>query len=227
MTYRERREARAERLRDWAESRDAKAAQAHDTAQAATAGIEFGQPILVGHHSERRHRNAIDRSWNAMGRAVESSKMADRHREKADEIDRQAKNAIYSDDPDAVERLEAKLATMEAARETMKVENREWLKGYRAELKEAGMTDTATAYERDQARPHPSYAITNLGGNISRTRKRLAALKANGGKPPVRTITARRDGDCARCDEAITAGDLISRIDGEWGHATCPGKEAT
>jgi len=37
----------------------------------ATAGIPFGQPILVGHHSERRHRNAIEKSRRLSAKGME------------------------------------------------------------------------------------------------------------------------------------------------------------
>ena len=60
-TYRERRQARADKLREWSASRAAKSDAAHDAATSISAGIPFGQPILVGHHSEGRHRRDIDR----------------------------------------------------------------------------------------------------------------------------------------------------------------------
>lgn len=56
MTYRDRREAKADRLREWAEKREAKAAAAFDSAATLSDAIPFGQPILVGHHSEKRAR---------------------------------------------------------------------------------------------------------------------------------------------------------------------------
>lgn len=47
---------------------------------------EGGEPIKIGHHSEGRHRRAIDKSWNALGQAVEA------HREAA-EAERRAEVA--------------------------------------------------------------------------------------------------------------------------------------
>ena len=59
-------------------------------------GAEFlslGEPIKVGHHSEKRHRALIERNWNRMGKSVEfaeKSKEAERKAEywekKAEEI---------------------------------------------------------------------------------------------------------------------------------------------
>src|SRR4051794_4138295 len=62
VTRRERLERRAERLRGWADGRDAKADAAYEASRAATEHIPFGQPILIGHHSERGHRADLDRS---------------------------------------------------------------------------------------------------------------------------------------------------------------------
>ena len=56
MGYRERRLAKAERLREWAEKRQAKSAAAFKGVHTIADGIPFGQPILVGHHSERHAR---------------------------------------------------------------------------------------------------------------------------------------------------------------------------
>jgi hypothetical protein len=200
MTYRERREARAEQLRGWAANREAKQDTLWQAARSdeATTGIPFGQPILVGHHSERRHRNAIARMDRAMSAAVENDRKAASMNGRADEIEAQAAGAIYSDDADAVERLREKLERLEAQRETMKQRNAEYRREHKAELK------AMTAYGRDQAVPHRSYELTNLGGVISTTRKRLAELE----KPERgRWLEARYPGECRTCGEAIGKGD--------------------
>lgn len=72
----ERGEARADRLEARSERHSAEADALHAKSDAAVAGIPFGQPILIGHHSERRHRNALDKSWRDMGKAVEAGKQA-------------------------------------------------------------------------------------------------------------------------------------------------------
>lgn len=221
MTYRERREARAQRLRDQAATRQAKQAgldRAADPSEKAT-GIPLGQPILVGHHSERRHRKAVERLDRAMGASVENAQTAARMSARADEIDRQADAAIYDDDPDALDRLRDKLQACEARRDRMKARNAEYRREHRAELKAMG------AYERGQAVPFPSYAISNLGGVISATRKRIARLEAvaergERGRP----MLARRAGDCRRCPHGIEPGQPILwyRIAGEAQHQECP-----
>jgi DNA repair exonuclease SbcCD ATPase subunit len=223
MTTRERRERRAARRREWAESRAQKAAAAREGTDRIAGMIPMGQPILVGHHSEKRHRRDIERADNGMRRGLEHQAKAHEMSSRADNIEAAAERAIYSDDADAIERLEERIAELEATRTEMKRRNAEWLKANREAAK------AMSAYERDRARPHAGYELTNLGGNISRTRKRLKALQRERqleaeGKP-TRTIHARRDGDCPRCDGRIQTGELISKIGSEWGHAECPGEE--
>lgn len=208
MTYRERRERKAERLRGYAEAREAKQPQlwaAADPTEAGT-GIPFGQPILVGHHSERRHRNAIAKVDRAMRVAVENSRKAESMSARADEIDRQADVAIYDDDPDAIERLEERIAKLEAERDRRKAANAAYRKAHRDELKAMG------TYDRSQAVPFPSYSLSNLGGRISTDRKRMARIAAQRANPKAvyRIIeSSRRDDECSHCGAVLPAGSRI------------------
>lgn len=68
---------RAERFEDYSGKRIADANAAHDTFKAITDHIPLGQPILVGHHSERRARKDAERIDNAMRRAVKMWDTAD------------------------------------------------------------------------------------------------------------------------------------------------------
>ena len=180
--------------------------------------IPFGQPILVGHHSEKRHRRDIERIDGGIRRSIESSQMAESMASRAESIRAQAETAIYSDDADAIERLEEKLADMIAERERYKTENAAWRKANREAIK--GMS----AWERDNAQPHRSYKGTNLSGNISRTKARIEQLKREKVQGPRdRMITARRGGSCEDCGAVITPGDTI-RYNRQQGArcATCP-----
>lgn len=212
MTYRERRLAKAERLRGWADTRDGAQSGLNEAARAdeAATGIPFGQPILVGHHSERRHRNAIERLDRAMGAAVENGRKADSMRSRADNIEAAADNAIYSDDPDAIERLTEKLAQLEAKREQIKADNAAFRKSHKEALKGMG------TYERDQAMPHAGYELRNLGGVISNTRKRIEHLKREataieaGDRGYGRDMQARYGGQCAECSATIERGSWMT-----------------
>jgi hypothetical protein len=183
MTYRERREARAERLRGWADKRAERAVAASDRVQS-LAGVMNGQPILVGHHSESRHRRDIARMDRSMRDSVESSQMAERMRSRADNIERAAEHAIYSDDDDAVERLRARIGGLEAERDRVKAFNASCRKG----SPNLDLLDARQRQDYESCLAHssvflgakgqmPAYVLANLSGNISRQRKRLAQLE--------------------------------------------------
>ena len=66
----ERAEERADRFEDYSDKRKGEANQAHDTVQTICDGIPLGQPILVGHHSEKHARKDAERIQNGMRKAV-------------------------------------------------------------------------------------------------------------------------------------------------------------
>lgn len=189
MTRRERLERKLEKQEEWAESRRAKATQAFERSRQATEGIPFGQPILVGHHSEGRHRNALKKSDNAMRRAVESMDMAKHHDSKADGIGRQLDSSIFSDDPNAIEALTAKVAELEAKREKIKATNKIIRRKPKNEPTPEKIAELAALVGSEVAARKlfepdfcgrigiPSYVLQNLGGNINTARKRIESIK--------------------------------------------------
>ena len=74
---------KADKYEVWAGSAEVKAETASRRAFSLVAGIPMGQPILVGHHSEKRHRRALDDSWNALGKSVALNDKAEQHEAKA------------------------------------------------------------------------------------------------------------------------------------------------
>ena len=175
LTRRERREARAARLEQWAASREQKAQDAHERARATLAAIPPGQPVLVGHHSQRRHERALERSDAAMRRAIEHTEKAARMREKAANIRAANDRAIYEDDPDKIERLRARVAELERELDAMKAANARYRKEH-PELRQM------MPYERDQQLPHPTWAVRNAAANLRRYRQRLAAAEQEAGR---------------------------------------------
>ena len=67
----DRAEERASRFEDYSDKRKADAETAHAAVAAITDNIPMGQPILVGHHSERRARKDAERIEEGMRRAVQ------------------------------------------------------------------------------------------------------------------------------------------------------------
>lgn len=73
----ERQANRVEALDEKADRRAGAAQAAWDTEQRAMNALPTdGQPILIGHHSERRHRKAIERANNATRRAIDATDAA-------------------------------------------------------------------------------------------------------------------------------------------------------
>lgn len=73
----ERAEQRSERFTVYSASRNENAEAAHKAVTAITDSIPFGQPILVGHHSERRARRDVERMHDGMRRAMKMWKTAE------------------------------------------------------------------------------------------------------------------------------------------------------
>jgi hypothetical protein len=187
---RDRLEARAERLRGAAHGAFKRA----DMSEAAT-GIPFGQPILVGHHSEGRHRAAIARADRAMRKGVELSKAATRAESRAAGV---GSGGISSDDPDAIAKLRAELAPLEARQAMMKAANG-IIRRHKGEaaiphLIQQGLPASVAAklIEPDFCGRlgFADYQLTNNSANMRRIRQRIAALEARIGAESKETEAA-------------------------------------
>jgi len=104
----ERARVKSEKYEDWASSAQKKS---HDYFEASNEGSDFlslGEPIKIGHHSEKRHRALIDRNWARIGKSVEYGNKAEEHESKADYWARRA-NDINLSMPESIEYYEHKL----------------------------------------------------------------------------------------------------------------------
>lgn len=215
MTYRERRERKAERLREWAEKREAKAAAVFKTHEVYRGDHAFNtQP---GHIPERARVIARE------DRAIESLQKAHSMDDRAAEIERQLNRAIYSDDPDARECLEERISALESERNRITTINSAARKFKTPEaytkalavrqLGELEITqDEALALARcafwgERFKPgYDPYVLRNLAGNIKRQRDRLATL--NQPAQP-RYYAAKYAGTCTTCGNATEKGTPI------------------
>lgn len=73
--------------------------------------IPFGQPILVGHHSEKGHRNLLKKIDNKMRKSIEDDKKGDYYDNKVKNLENPY--AISQDDPEAIKKLKEKIADLE------------------------------------------------------------------------------------------------------------------
>lgn len=99
---------RAERRREWAASAERKSDEYYKASNKDADFLSLGEPIKIGHHSERRHRKAIDDAWNNMGKSVEFEEKAKEHERVAQYWDGKA-DVINLSMPESVDYYEHKL----------------------------------------------------------------------------------------------------------------------
>lgn len=90
----ERAERKAERLEGCANNAEKRSLSYYEASQEGKDFLSLGEPIKIGHHSERRHRRLIERNWERLGKSVAESERAKDYqrraeywREKANKID--------------------------------------------------------------------------------------------------------------------------------------------
>jgi uncharacterized protein DUF3560 len=183
-TYRERREARADRYDEWASKRDVKAGERQAAADAVANTIPFGQPMMPDHHSFKSDRSRRERMRGNWDRAHEHRQTAATFRGRADTIRDQADHAIYSDDPDAAEALNVKIEGLEAERKRINDYNKTCRRGEPDEslLDDRQRADLASlrrvaSYQLRKGGQFPAYATANISGQISAARQRLVDLQ--------------------------------------------------
>jgi hypothetical protein len=196
-------EAKLERRTVWAGKAAARSESRFARARSIGDGIPFGQPILVGHHSERRSRADAQRIHSNLTKAVEESHLAEHHEQRAAGLAAQLKRSVFSDDTNAIDALEARIAQREAQVERRKAINAAFKKatgeaptrfaalvaaGLLTQEESLSVAGTMASMRYD--RPFPSYSLTNLTANIRRDRERIAELKLR----QERTETARAQG---------------------------------
>jgi hypothetical protein len=93
----ERSSERAERFEQYSENRSNDSDVAHRNAMESIKYIVPGQPILIGHHSERRHRRDLERHDNAMRKSIKTMQQAEYWQRRAEAALRDAK---YKERPD-------------------------------------------------------------------------------------------------------------------------------
>jgi len=164
-------------------------------------GIPLGQPILVGHHSERRHRRHLERIEKKVRSGYEAAKQVDQLESRLEAI--KSKRSIDSDNPDAAVLIANKIQRLEAERDRKKRIN---AMVKRACIKPNSIDALAKMLEEnfnDIAEPRimaeklltpdfagglgiPQWYFTNTSAEIRRMKKRLEAIETlNQGWDPI------------------------------------------
>ncbi len=124
IDYAERQEQKKELYQERLEQAEQRSQVHYENQRKISSAIPMGQPILIGHHSEKRHRNDLKKIDNEMRKSIQESEKADYYRNKIDNIDNS--KAISSDDPQAIEKLQARIEKLEKAKVEVKARPHEW-----------------------------------------------------------------------------------------------------
>ena len=177
--FQSKREEKAARFRELAEKHENISTGRHFAARQQLEMIPLGQPILVGHHSEKRHRSHLKRIDQHFAKAQEHHEKAEHYRRRVTALE--SNRAIFSDDPDASEKLVDKIERLKKRQGVMKRANLLIRKADRDGLADLGFCDETIAnlFKTDFVGRvgFPNYALTNNSANIRRLEKRLAILQ--------------------------------------------------
>ncbi len=196
MTLRERLERKLEKRLDWAEKAKSRSQSAYNASCRIADNIPLGQPILVGHHSERHARRDVERIHSAMTKCCEQGDLARSHESKAAGIEAQLENSIFSDDLDAIEKLKEKIEMLEKEGDHMKEVNKAFKKApgdkseklaYLVQSNIIGQEEAMTiakyfAICHYQDKPYASYSLTNLNARIRTAKERIKQIEYRNAK---------------------------------------------
>jgi hypothetical protein len=179
--YEERKARRIARYKELAD-KNAKLAEQHsEQASKMASVIPFGQPILIGHHSEKRDRNYRNKIHRMHEKSWESNEKSRYYEQKAEIA---ANNdAISSDDPKALEKLKEKLRSLQHLQQFMKTANKiiRSRKHTREEkLKALATYDVSQELIDQVVNNNLGFARFSLGNNnqnIGRVKERITLLE--------------------------------------------------
>jgi len=158
MTRRERLERKLEKRHEWAEKRKQEAERRFNAASKDAEAFYGGQPILVGHHSEGKARRLQAKIHNNSFAGVDNLNMAKHHESKAAGLETYLDTVIFDDDPDAIEKMEAKIFALESRQTMMAEENK-------------------ACRKQKIAAKFQAFELKNNNANLRRCKDRLATLK--------------------------------------------------
>jgi hypothetical protein len=188
--YETKKQAKIERYKELADKNRKASDQAAKHAHNMLETIPLGQPILIGHYSEKRDRNFRAKINSGFGKSVELDKKADYYEDKA--ATAESNTAISSDDPEAVTKLKGKIASAESNQTKM----REFNKLLRKK-DNAGMLALGFNQSQIDALSKPDfcgrvgfadYQLTNNNANIHRMKERLNHLERQSKQETKETI---------------------------------------
>lgn len=110
---------KAERLLGAGANAEKKSTQFWEASKEGRDFLALGEPIKIGHHSEKRHRALIERNHNRMGKAIELEKKAEEYQSRAQYWEDRV-NIINLSMPESLEYYEYELEKAKEKHEGLK-----------------------------------------------------------------------------------------------------------
>ncbi len=110
---------KAEKLEGYAANAEKRATAYYEASKEGKDFLILGEPIKIGHHSERRHRKLIERNWERMGKSVAESEKAAEYQRRA-EYWKERANKIDLSMPDSLEYFEFELEKAKKYHQSLK-----------------------------------------------------------------------------------------------------------
>lgn len=116
--YEKRREARKLRYEELSKKAEERSSQYSNSTANRILAMTPGQPIIIGHHSEKKARRLHQKAWQDIGKSIEEDKKSKYYKDRAETVENS--KVIYNDDPNAIQKLKDKLEYLEKQRELIK-----------------------------------------------------------------------------------------------------------
>lgn len=175
--YEQKKQARIDRYRERAEKARQESSELSAQSSKMASAIPFGQPVHGP--ADRRYRERIGQK---MDQAVAADKKAEYYEHKARAAEKN--NAISSDDPEALEKLQGKLERLRASQETMKRVNAYYRKHKTCVGCEDIFPDQAEAIDKRMENapawmtaPYTNYVLSQNNAEIHRIEDRIKELE--------------------------------------------------
>ncbi len=135
--YEERKEARKIRYEELAKKAEERSSQYMNSKANKILQMTPGQPIIIGHHSEKKARRLHEKAWEDIRKSIQEDKKKDYYNDRIKTINNSS--VIYGDDPNAIEKLKSKLESLQREKELVKADPKHTsfqLDNYNASIRE-------------------------------------------------------------------------------------------
>lgn len=189
--FEERKQNRINYACDQAQKNTQKSDELYKKAKQMASVIPLGQPILVGHHSEQRDRNYRNKIHDTFGKAFAAQDKANYYEEKAESIENN--NSIFSDDPNALNKLKQKLHSLQEIQDFMKAANKcikhnDKVTFLTLQFGTEELWQKLTTPDMLNRKGFAGYSLQNNNANIGRIKKRIQQMEKLAAKTTQETV---------------------------------------